>query len=79
MTATQILEDLVETLEDGAKGFEQAADLLADGEGATSLVTEMRTFAEQRRRFSAELRELASRNGEAIAEDGSAGGAIHRA
>ena len=79
MTATAILEDLVETLEDGAKGFEQAADLLADGEGATTLATEMRNFAEQRRRFSAELRELAARNGGEIAEDGSAGGAIHRA
>lgn len=79
MTATAILEDLVETLEDGAKGFEQAADLLADGEGATSLATEMRNFAEQRRRFSAELRELAAQNGGEIAEDGSAGGAIHRA
>lgn len=76
---TSTLEDLVETLEDGAKGFEQAAELLADGEQATSLSSEMRNFAEQRRRFSAELRELAARVGGPISEDGSTGGAVHRA
>lgn len=78
-TTTSILEDLVETLEDGAKGFERAAELLEDGEGATPLASQFRSFADQRRRFSAELREYAARTGAAIREDGSAGGAIHRA
>ena len=78
-TDNSVLEDLIETLEDGANGFEQAADLLRDGEGAHPLASEMRDLAEQRRRFSAELREIAAKNGDPVEEAGSVGGAIHRA
>lgn len=74
-----VIEDLVETLEDGAKGFEQAADLLADGENTNGVADEMRKFAGERREFSGELRNLASTMGHDINEEGSTGGAIHRA
>lgn len=77
-TSIGILEDLIETLEDGAKGFERAAELLQEGERAPSLASEMLAFSEQRRRFSAELHEIAARHGEPIDAGGSAGGAIHR-
>jgi uncharacterized protein (TIGR02284 family) len=73
-----VIEDLVETLEDGAAGFEKLADLL-DDDTAGEVGTEMRRFAEERKRFSAELRELAAGRGEEIKESGSVGGTAHRA
>jgi uncharacterized protein (TIGR02284 family) len=74
-----VIEDLVETLEDGAKGFEQAAELLADGENAGDLASEMRALASERRQMSGEMRDMAASLGHDIDEEGSAGGAIHRA
>jgi uncharacterized protein (TIGR02284 family) len=74
---TAVLEDLVETLEDGKKGFESSAERLeSDGHG--SMATLMRRFSQQRDQFSAELRTLASTRGEPIDESGSVGGALHR-
>lgn len=73
-----VLEDLIETLEDGAQGYEQAAELLED-DGGAPLASEMRTLSEQRRRFSAELREVAAGAGAPTNETGSAGAALHRA
>ena len=74
-----VIEDLVETLEDGYKGFQQAADLLEDGEFASGLGAEMRRFADERKQMSGELRAMAARLGHDIDEEGSTGGAIHRA
>jgi len=73
----RVLEDLVETLEDGNKGFSDAAEMLAEA-GREDLAGTMRQMSDQRARFSTELRELAGRQGIDIAEAGSAAGAVHR-
>ncbi len=72
-----VLEDLVETLEDGRKGFEQTAEKLAS-DGHTDIAATMRQFAEQRARFSVELQQIAGRNGVDLQESGSVSGALHR-
>lgn len=72
-----VLEDLIETLEDGRKGFEQAADRIEDSDEPT-LAIDLRRFAQQRTDFSVELRELAGAHGIEIDEEGSTGGALHR-
>jgi uncharacterized protein (TIGR02284 family) len=73
-----VIEDLVETLEDGRKGFQKAGELLSES-GHKDLADQMRQFASQRAQFGAELRELARSKGWDIAEEGSAGAAMHRA
>ena len=72
-----VLEDLIETLEDGRKGFEQAADHLADSDDP-AIAIDLRRFAQQRAEFSVELREIAGRHGFEIEEEGSVAGALHR-
>lgn len=72
-----VLEDLVETLEDGRKGFTQAAEKLAD-DGKSDIASKFKTYAQEREAFGAELRQLASQMGNPIEENGSAGGAMHR-
>lgn len=72
-----VLEDLIETLEDGRKGFEQAAERIEDSD-EPALAIDLRRFAQQRAEFSIELRELAGRHGLEIDEEGSTGGALHR-
>lgn len=76
-TNAAVVEDLIETLEDGRKGFEQAADKIAD-DGRADLATKFRELSAQRARFSAQLREWAGSNGAEIREEGSIGGAMHR-
>jgi uncharacterized protein (TIGR02284 family) len=76
-TIGSVLEDLVQTLENGHKGFEQAADHL-EGQAGIAVVERMRTFSEQRADFSSELRSLASMHGITIADGGSMAGAVHR-
>ena len=72
-----VLEDLIETLEDGRKGFEQAADRLEET-GNEALVVDMHRLSRQRQEFSAELRAVAVRHGVEITEEGSMAGALHR-
>lgn len=72
-----VLEDLIETLEDGRKGFEQAAERIEDSDDP-SLAIDLRRFAQQRTEFSVELRQLAGSQGIEIDEEGSTGGALHR-
>src|SRR5680860_592529 len=72
-----VLEDLIQTLEDGRKGFEQAADHL-DGTAAGGVTDRMRTFSEQRADFSSELRSIATMQGFEIDDKGSVAGAMHR-
>lgn len=74
---TSVLEDLIETLEDGRKGFEQAADKLRQN-GRPDLADTMASFSSQRSQFSAELRMTANAMGHQIDEEGSAAGALHR-
>lgn len=73
-----VLEDLVETLEDGRAGFQKAGELLSET-GNNDLADQMRRFASQRAQFAAELRDLAGSKGWDIDEEGSAGAALHRA
>ncbi len=75
-TVNQVLEDLVETLEDGKKGFRQAADQL--DEERPDVAGRLRQFADEREQFSAELREIASSEGMDIVEEGSVAGSVHR-
>ena len=74
---TAVLEDLIQTLEDGKKGFEQTADHL-ETQADRSVTDKMRQFAQQRASFSTELRSLASQQGFTISEEGSLTGTMHR-
>lgn len=74
---TGVIEDLIETLEDGREGFKQAAEKLEE-DGHSDIASQMMEFSNQRARFSSELRQLASKAGAEIDESGSAAGALHR-
>src|SRR5436309_12398037 len=69
------INNLIETLKDGQKGFNEAADAVSDPQ-LKSLFTE---YSEQRARFASELQTQARSVGEAEPETGgSAAGAMHR-
>jgi uncharacterized protein (TIGR02284 family) len=72
-----VIEDLVETLEDGKEGFSRVAEKLRE-DGHGDLADKMTEFSEQRARFAGELRTYAANAGVEIDEEGSAGGALHR-
>lgn len=72
-----VLEDLIETLEDGRKGFDQAAERLEDSDHR-GIAVDLRRYAQERADFSVELRNVAAQHGIDIAEEGSIGGALHR-
>lgn len=76
-TTGTVLESLIQTLEDGRKGFEQVADHL-EGQDDGAIIDRMRTFAEQRADFSSELRSLATFQGIDVDESGSIAGTMHR-
>lgn len=76
-TTAAVIEDLVETLEDGYKGFTQAADKLS-GDDSNGMSSKFRGYADQRKQFSSELRRLAGSAGFEIKEEGSTGAALHR-
>lgn len=73
----KVIEDLVETLEDGREGFKKTSEKLRE-DGHPGLAAQMMEFSNQRSRFSSELRSYASSAGVDIDEEGSAGGALHR-
>lgn len=77
MATDSIVRDLVQTLEDGRKGFSEAGDRLAE-DGHTDLARRFRQFAEQRERFSAELRAEAAELGVPVEAEGTLAGALHR-
>ena len=69
------INNLIETLKDGQKGFKEAAEAVSDPQ-LKSLFTE---YSQQRARFAGELQTQARSAGEAEPEtDGSAAGAMHR-
>ena len=72
-----VLEDLIETLEDGCKGFDEAARKLRD-DGHADLAQTMSGYSQQRRQFSDELRTAARTINYDIKDEGSAAGALHR-
>lgn len=73
----KVTTDLIQTLEDGKKGFTEAADKLADTNRA-DLAPKFRELAEERAKFSAELETMAAAYGDDIDEDGSVLAAAHR-
>lgn len=73
----RVLEDILETLEDGKKGFTQAAEKLTETQ-RQDLAGRMREFADQRSSFTAEIRTLAAQLGIDLDESGSMAGALHR-
>lgn len=76
-TTMRVLEDLIETLEDGHKGFTQAAEKLENDDNS-GIAAKFRNYANQRSEFSSELRRLAGEAGIDISENGSVAGALHR-
>ena len=69
------INDLIETLKDGQKGFKEAADAVKDPR-LKSLFTE---YSQQRSRFASELQTQARSVGEAEPETGgTTAGAMHR-
>jgi uncharacterized protein (TIGR02284 family) len=75
--AASILEELVETLEDGREGFKKAADKLED-DGHHELAQKMAQYSDQRARLSAELREIALVDGIDVEDKGTVAAALHR-
>jgi uncharacterized protein (TIGR02284 family) len=75
--AATILEELVETLEDGREGFRKAAEKL-EGDGYPDLAQRMTQYSDQRARLSAELREIALTEGIDIEDEGTVTAALHR-
>lgn len=73
----RVLEDILETLEDGKKGFTQTAEKLTEA-NRNDLAGRMREFADQRSSFAAEIRSLAAQLGIDLEESGSMTGALHR-
>lgn len=73
----RVLEDLLETLEDGKKGFTQTAEKLTEA-NRNDLAGRMREFADQRSSFGSEIRTLASQLGIELGESGSMAGTLHR-
>jgi uncharacterized protein (TIGR02284 family) len=75
---TAVIEDLLETVENGRLGFEEAAEKLSN-DGNTSLAGEMREFSQQRMRMANELKALAASEGAAVDNgNGTVPGAMHR-
>lgn len=75
--AATILEELVETLEDGREGFRKAAEKLEE-DGYPELAQTMSRYSDQRARLSAELREIALTEGLEIEDEGTVAAAVHR-
>lgn len=76
-TDEQVTKDLIQTLEDGKKGFADAAERLAESD-RSDLVTKFREYSSQRGEFAAELRSMAANYGDTVTESGTAGAALHR-
>ena len=69
------LEDLATTAEDGARGYEQAADHVED----STIAKIFRDLGEERSRIAQNLRaEIATRYQTTVAETGSVAAAVHR-
>jgi uncharacterized protein (TIGR02284 family) len=76
---TSVIENLLETVENGRKGFAEAAEKL-DRDGRSDLAAEMREMSQQRLRMANELRALAAAEGDPIVDEGNGtvAGAMHR-
>ena len=71
------INDIIQTLEDGQKGFASAAEK-AEKDGREDLALEFRQYSEQRAMFSNELRTHAADRGFEIDAGPSMAGTMHR-
>jgi uncharacterized protein (TIGR02284 family) len=71
------INDLVQTLEDGQKGFATAAEK-AETDGRQDLALEFRQYSEQRATFSNQLRSHAAARGLDVDAGPSVAGTMHR-
>ena len=76
-TDQKVTKDLIQTLEDGTRGFASAADRL-DGDDRADLAGRFRSMSTERGEFAAELNTLAVAYGDDIDESGSMAAAAHR-
>lgn len=74
---SRVSKDLVETLQDGRKGFADAAERLTDSDHA-AWATTLRRFSDQRAQFAAELEQLGAAYGDDVDNDGSVAAKAHR-
>lgn len=73
-----VIENLLETVQNGRRGFADAAEKL-DDDGNEQLASEMRQLAQQRLRMSNELKALAAAEGAPVENGGgSVAGTLHR-
>ena len=75
-----VLESLLETVENGQKGFAEAAEKL-EQDGEPTLASDMRDLSQERLRMSNELKNLVALEGAPFDENGPKGtvpGAVHR-
>ncbi|MGH9133853.1 MAG: ferritin-like domain-containing protein [Ilumatobacteraceae bacterium] len=77
MKLESTINDIIQTLEDGKKGFASAADK-ADKDGRQDLALEFRQYSDQRARFSDELRNHAAARNVDIDAGPSVAGSLHR-
>ncbi len=76
-TDERVATDIIETLKDGHKGYNQAADTL-ENEASAEVVAKLRQFAAERGEFASELERMAAIYGDDIDEDGSMAATLHR-
>lgn len=76
-TDERVTKDIIETLEDGRKGFESAAERLREA-GRNDVAAEFMRYSAQRREFATELENMAAVYGDDIDESGSVAAAVHR-
>jgi uncharacterized protein (TIGR02284 family) len=74
---TNTLVHVLETLEDGAVGFEEAAGIVDDMD-RPELAADLRSLAMQRAKYHSELKALMLDVGLEVSDHGSASGLIHR-
>lgn len=72
----KISTKLIRTLQDGKKGFESAADKIADERA--DVAERFRALAAERQVFTDELQTIAAGYGDDIEEESSVAGALHR-
>lgn len=73
-----VTENVIEILQDGHKGFADAAEKLRESE-RPELAPKFEAYSKQRGRFSAELEQMASAYGDDVDESGSVRATMHRA
>jgi uncharacterized protein (TIGR02284 family) len=76
-TDEKVTKDLIQTLEDGTKGFASAAEKLESDDRA-DIAGRFRSFSTERAKFADELRSMAASYGDQIEESGSVAAAVHR-